>query len=115
VVCDETIEHVGERAAQAVLISELWRIARRGVFLTAYNAGHPFESVKGLPLLGRVAPSGWAAVPDRQGKPAVSRLLDRAALESITASLPGAPTPSIGHIRVCGVKARYFVMLRKSA
>jgi len=35
------IEHVGSAANQARFLSELWRVARRGLFITTPNRWHP--------------------------------------------------------------------------
>lgn len=45
------IEHVGSRNNQAAFISELYRVARKGVLFSTPNRWHPMESHTGLPLL----------------------------------------------------------------
>ena len=45
------LEHVGSTAQQAVFVQEMWRVARRGVFLTTPNRWFPVEFHTVLPLL----------------------------------------------------------------
>lgn len=45
------LEHVGSRANQVRFVSELWRVARRGVFLTTPNRWFPVEFHSVLPLV----------------------------------------------------------------
>lgn len=45
------IEHVGSRSDQQRFISEAWRVARRGIFLTTPNRWFPVEVHTSIPLL----------------------------------------------------------------
>lgn len=45
------LEHVGSREEQARFLHELWRVARRGVFITTPNRFFPIEFHTVLPLL----------------------------------------------------------------
>jgi Methyltransferase domain len=45
------IEHVGSRASQTRFLAELWRVARKGVFVTTPNRWFPVEFHTVLPLL----------------------------------------------------------------
>ncbi len=45
------IEHAGSSASQEQFISQLLRVARKGVFLTSPSRMHPFEFHTGLPLI----------------------------------------------------------------
>jgi len=45
------IEHVGSRANQARLLGELWRVCRKGVFVTTPNRWFPVELHTVLPFL----------------------------------------------------------------
>lgn len=49
--CHAVIEHVGNSEQQKQLVSELWRVARRGVFITTPNRWHPVEFHTLLPLI----------------------------------------------------------------
>jgi len=44
------IEHAGSRAQQAKLLAELWRVARRGIFVTTPNRWFPVEFHSDLKL-----------------------------------------------------------------
>lgn len=45
------IEHVGSRADQARLLSELWRVCRKGLFVTTPNRWFPVEFHSTIPLV----------------------------------------------------------------
>jgi hypothetical protein len=45
------IEHVGSRKSQADFVRELWRVARRGIFITTPNRWFPVEFHTTLPLV----------------------------------------------------------------
>lgn len=45
------IEHVGSRRMQARFLAELWRVARKGIFVTTPNRWFPVEFHTVLPLL----------------------------------------------------------------
>lgn len=45
------VEHVGTRRRQAEFLSELWRVARRGIFVTTPNRLFPIEFHTVLPLV----------------------------------------------------------------
>ena len=120
VFCAETIEHVGDSERQQELIAELYRVARRGVFLTTSNRDHPLEFNTGLPLLHWLPSGLWRgmlkAFGARDGTPALRlNLLGSKALYHMAAGLPGRPEHDVGHKRVFGIKAHYFLMIRKQA
>jgi ubiquinone/menaquinone biosynthesis C-methylase UbiE len=45
------LEHVGQQRKQAQFLREIWRVARKGVFVTTPNRGFPVEFHTVLPLL----------------------------------------------------------------
>lgn len=45
------IEHVGSRAQQAKLLAEMWRVCRKGLFVTTPNRWFPIELHSALPLI----------------------------------------------------------------
>lgn len=49
--CSAVIEHVGSRDMQARLLRELWRVARKGIFVTTPNRWFPIEFHTVLPVL----------------------------------------------------------------
>jgi hypothetical protein len=63
------IEHVGDRVRQARLLAELWRVARRGVFVTTPNRWFPVEVHTMLPLLHWLPPWWYRSILRRIGLP----------------------------------------------
>jgi ubiquinone/menaquinone biosynthesis C-methylase UbiE len=56
------LEHVGSASQQSVFMKEMWRVARRGIFLTTPNRWFPVEFHTVLPLLHWLPPSLFRAV-----------------------------------------------------
>jgi len=56
------LEHVGSRAMQTRFIGELWRVARKGIFVTTPNRWFPVEFHTVLPLLHWLPPPAFRAV-----------------------------------------------------
>ncbi len=52
------IEHVGSRANQAQLLAEMWRVCRKGLFVTTPNRWFPVELHTVIPLLHWL-PAPW--------------------------------------------------------
>ncbi len=61
------VEHVGNRKRQAEFPGELWRIARRGIFVTTPNRWFPVEFHTTLPLVHWVPPPIFRALLSRIG------------------------------------------------
>lgn len=120
VFCNEAIEHAGSFERQLALVKELYRVARKGVFVTTPNRRHPIEFHTGLPLIHRLPPDAWRRLLRLLGKgawasEAVLNPLDSAALYRIADLMPGKPAHDVGHKRIWGVKAHFFLMLEKAA
>lgn len=118
IFCSEVLEHAGPHAHQLNLLRELNRIARKGVFVATENRRHPIEFHTGLPLLHWLPGSLWRGSLRLLGKGqwASETLLNPVgsdALKNMAATLPGLASSDIGHLRVAGVKAHFFLMLRK--
>lgn len=118
IFCAEAIEHVGSADRQQELIAEMFRVARRGVFLTTSNRRHPLEFNTGLPLLHWLPDRLWRFALKVFGKgewqsSARLNLLGSEALYRMSSGLPGAPDHDVGHKRIFGIKAHYFLMIRK--
>jgi hypothetical protein len=62
------LEHVGNRANQTAFISELWRVARRGIFITTPNRWFPVEFHTLSPLIHWLPPDIFRAIMRRTGK-----------------------------------------------
>jgi SAM-dependent methyltransferase len=55
--CSAMIEHVGSHTNQTQLLRELWRVARKGIFVTTPNRWFPIEVHTELPLVHYLPPS----------------------------------------------------------
>ncbi len=62
------LEHVGNRANQVKFVSELWRVARRGIFVTTPNRWFPVEFHTVLPLLHWLPPGVFRAIMRHTGR-----------------------------------------------
>ncbi|MDB5770258.1 MAG: class SAM-dependent methyltransferase [Burkholderia sp.] len=119
VFCGETIEHAGNYEQQYALVQELTRVARKGVFVTTSNRRHPIEFNTALPLVHWL-PDAWRrrvlTWSGRAGwaSESVLNLLDSRALYRIASELPGQPKSDVGHKRVFGMKAHFFLMIEKA-
>jgi hypothetical protein len=61
------LEHVGSQEEQVRFIAELWRVARRGIFLTTPNRWFPVEVHTSIPLLHWLPVSAYRALLRRFG------------------------------------------------
>ncbi len=117
IFCSEVIEHAGPETRQAALVTDLYRIARKGLFITTPNRRHPLDFHTGLPLLHWL-PS-WRRRSAQSGKAgraaAALHLLDAPALYRMAEALPGRPVHDVGHKRVFGIKAHFFLMIQKES
>ncbi len=95
VACHELNETFGSHERQVRLLRELLRIARRGIFVSTPNRGHPLAR--------------WL-YPERH-----AQLLDALAIKTMVDVLPGRPLWKLGHVRLAGFKSHYFLMVWKDA
>lgn len=118
VFCEAVIEHVGGSERQYLLLKELMRVARKGIFVTTSNRWHPIEFYTALPFLHWLPIGLWKRLLKFLGKEiwaseSVLNLLDAKALQKFVARLPQNPQCSIGHIRFLGLKAYFFLQIKK--
>lgn len=118
VCCNEVIEHAGRTERQYALVKELYRVARKGVFVSTANRRHPLGFHTGLPLLQLLPENWWRRLLRWCGKgqwanPSMFNPLDAAALYRFASLLPGKPRHDVGHKRVGGVKAHFFLMITR--
>jgi hypothetical protein len=118
VLCDTVIEHVGPLERQYLLLKELNRVARRGIFVTTVNRWHPLEFYTGLPLIHWLPDAWWRRMLAWFGKPSFAsdsrlNLIGSKELKKLASLLPRSPSFSIGHIRYVGIKASFFLQVRK--
>jgi hypothetical protein len=120
VYCSEVIEHAGSFERQYELLKELLRISRKGIFITTPNRWHPIEFNTRTALLHWLPMAWWRRLLKWSGKglwasESVLNLLDSHELKNLTALLPCRPKGEIGHLRVLGVKAHFFLQIRKGS
>lgn len=118
VFCNLVLEHAGTSESQNALLQELWRVAGKGIFVTAANKRHPIDFNTGLPLLHWLSKPSWERNLQRLGKLTwtaghMPNLLDASTLENMAHRLPGSPAPLVGHVRFLGVKSHFFLMAEK--
>lgn len=118
VFCDGVIEHVGGFERQYLLLRELMRVSKKGIFLTTSNRRHPIEFYTALPFLHWLPATWWRRSLKWLGKGAWAtdsglNLLNARELQRLVALLPGKPECSIGHIRLLGLKAYFFLQIKR--
>jgi hypothetical protein len=62
------LEHVGNRERQICFIKELWRVARKGIFVTTPNRWFPIEFHTLLPLLHWLPPKQFRRILKQTGR-----------------------------------------------
>ena len=118
VVCNEAIERVGDIEKQFALMQELARVSGKGLFVTTSNRRHPIEFNTCLPFMHWLPLAWWRRILKWAGKgkwiaSPMLNLVDAATLYKFASLLPGKPEHDVGHKRVFGVKAHFFLMVRK--
>jgi len=118
VFCNEVIEHSGGTERQYALVAEMYRVARKGVFLTTANRRHPIEFKSRLPFIHLLPDALWRRLLKWTGKgkwasTGMLNPIDAPALYRFASLLPGKPEHDVGHKRVFGIKAHFFLMIRK--
>jgi hypothetical protein len=118
VFCNRVLEFAGDRVQQHMLLKELNRVARRGLFVTASNRRHPLEFNTGLPLLHWLPEAhwkrclGWMSKQDSRVNQQLN-LLGADDLSKMTSMLSDYASFDIGHIRYLGIKAQFYLMIWK--
>lgn len=107
VFCHDLLAYAGDNGAQGALLQEMDRVARKGLFVTAYNRKHPIDFNSNLPLLHLLTGKSAARQPHRP------HLLDAPALKALAAKLPGQPHIDVGHLRYGVLKAQLSLQVRK--
>jgi hypothetical protein len=120
VFCNETIEHAGSFERQYELLKELMRVSRKGIFVTTSNRWYPMEFNSARPLLHWLPDPAWRRILKLSGKgkwasESALNLLDAEGLKKLTSLLPAKPVGEIGHIRFMGLKAHFFLQIRKGS
>jgi hypothetical protein len=96
------IEHVGSRAEQARFLAEMWRVCRKGLFVTTPNRWFPVELHSALPLIHWLPPSLFRRILRASGLDALAdeanlNLMSRADLLNVAAAamIPGARAENV--------------------
>jgi SAM-dependent methyltransferase len=113
------IEHVGDRVRQARLLAELWRVARRGVFLTTPNRWFPVEVHTMIPLLHWLPAQCYRAILRRVGLPFFAaegnlNLLSRRDLDSLACAV-GIANFHIAAVELFTLPSNLILTARKDA
>ncbi|WP_421999496.1 class I SAM-dependent methyltransferase [Reyranella sp.] len=87
------IEHVGSQQQQVAFLKELWRVARRGIFVTTPNRWFPIEVHTVLPLIHWLPPSTFRGILRGLGR---DFFADEANLNLMSASSFGAAARAAG-------------------
>ncbi|HKX10887.1 MAG TPA: class I SAM-dependent methyltransferase [Stellaceae bacterium] len=114
--CAAVIEHVGSRAAQARLIREAERVARKGAFLTTPNRWFPVEFHTVLPLVHWLPPAVFRRLLRAIGRNFFAsernlNLLSEAELTFMGAEFGAAF--EVRGMRLLGLVSNLLVILRK--
>lgn len=94
VACHELIEQYTTHERQVRLLRELLRVSRKGIFISTANRYHPLAR--------------WM----KEGRK--STLLTSFDIKALVDVLPGRPSWKLGHVRIIGLKAYYFLMIWKA-
>jgi len=113
------IEHVGSRSEQARLLSELWRVSRKGIFVTTPNRWFPVEFHSVLPLVHWLPPPAFRIVLRSLGHRTLAEeahlnLLSSAQLRRI-ALAAGIEQPCVTGARLGGWTSNLLLVARKGA
>ncbi len=93
VACHNLLEHYNSHERQVRFLRELMRIARKGAIVATPNRAHPLIR--------------WIR-PERE-----LSLLDALDIKALVDVLPGRPEWRLGHVRLYGIKAYYYLMIWK--
>src|ERR1041384_6482653 len=116
------IEHVGERQKQMRFLSEAWRVARKGIFVTTPTRWFPVEFHTVLPLLHWAPPRLYRSLLASLGREFFAcesnlNLLSRRDLAQLAAEvgIAGGNIAKIVSVALCGWPTNLLLSARKSA
>jgi ubiquinone/menaquinone biosynthesis C-methylase UbiE len=112
------LEHVGSRASQRRLLSELARVARRAVFVTTPNRWYPVEFHTGLPLIHWLPQKQFRGLLRFLGQEFLAReenlnLLGASDFRTLTRELPDC-TVEFQSVRLLGIPSNLILVLTRS-
>jgi hypothetical protein len=113
------IEHVGSHRNQATFLGELWRVARRGIFVTTPNRWFPIEFHTVLPLVHYLPPTAFRAILRGMGRDFFSdeanlNLMSRRTLADAAQSA-GITNFRIESVMLLGWASNLLLIARKEA
>lgn len=111
------VEHVGSRSDQVRFLSELWRVSRKGIFVTTPNRWFPMEFHSVLPLVHWLPPAAFRTVLQALGHHTLAQeahlnLLSHADLRRI-ALAAGIDQPCVTGARLGGWTSNLLLVARK--
>lgn len=111
------IEHVGSRSDQTRFLAELWRVCRKGLFITTPNRWFPVEFHSVLPLVHWLPQNAFRAILRSLGQHALARedhlnLLSGGDLRRV-AHAAGIPEPRVTGARLGGWTSNLLLVARK--
>ena len=116
------IEHVGDRRKQMRFLSEAWRVARKGIFVTTPNRWFPVEFHTVLPLLHWAPPRLYRSFLASLGREFFAcesnlNLLSRRDLAQLAAEvgIAGVNIANIGSVALCAWPTNLLLTAQKSA
>lgn len=111
------LEHVGSREQQAQFVAELWRVARKGIYLTTPNRWFPVEFHTVLPLIHWLPRPCFAAILRLLG---LNFFADEANLNLLSARIlrrmahtAGVTTPRVHSVSLLGWPTNLLLSARK--
>lgn len=112
------IEHVGSQSDQMKFLAELWRVSRKGIFVTTPNRWFPVEFHSVLPFVHWLPPGAFRSVLRRLGHHTLAQeahlnLLSRAHLRRVALSA-GIGQPRVTGVRLGGWTSNLLLVARKS-
>lgn len=111
------IEHVGSRSDQSRLLAELWRVCRKGLFVTTPNRWFPVEFHSVLPFVHWLPPRAFRAIlrtlgHDMLAQEAHLNLLSRGDLLRVAIDA-GVTAPLVAGARLGGWTSNLLLSARK--
>jgi Methyltransferase domain len=112
------IEHAGSRSNQALLLKELWRVCRKGLFVTTPNRWFPVEFHSVIPLVHWLPARAFRAILRAIGHDALAEelhlnLMSRRDLLA-AARAAGIGTARVEGVRLAGWTSNLLLLARKT-
>ncbi|HUA90002.1 MAG TPA: class I SAM-dependent methyltransferase [Steroidobacteraceae bacterium] len=111
------LEHVGSRASQARFLAELWRVCRKGIFVTTPNRWFPVEFHSVLPLIHWLPPRAFRGLLRAVGHDMLAReenlnLMSSGELLKL-ATVAGVANCRVRGARLAGITSNLLLSAKK--